>query len=191
MDQGLKFVVSNLGVFGVILLFFIVFWLYDKRRKKFEKNQNDVKKLKPGKLFLKEGVPLKWDENLKAKIEQWIDLKNGRHVKGAQGELICYLNERGKSAFKGFLNIHPEDLPTRIVFFSVNGNLDLRLDEDWGFQMFVGPAKAAFKEKYEGRLSSLVKELSIVLKPKNPQPKAGDFDFIQVALLGFLYVDCR
>jgi hypothetical protein len=164
MDQGLKFVVSNLGVFGVILLFFIGFWLYDKRRKKFEKNQNNVQKLKPGRLFLKESIPLKWDEDLQARIEQWIYLKGGRLVKGAQGELICYLNERGKSAFKGFLNIHPEDLPTRIVFFPTNDNLALRLDEDWGFQMFVGPAKAAFKEKYEGRLQSLTTELGLVLK---------------------------
>ena len=165
MDQGLKFVVSNLGVFGVILLFFIGFWLYDKRRKKFEKNQNNVQKLKPGRLFLKESIPLKWDEDLQARIEQWIDLKGGRLVKGTEGELICYLNERGKSAFKGFLNIHPEDLPTRIVFFPKSDNLGLRLDEDWGFQMFVGPAKAAFKEKYEGRLQSLITELTLVLKP--------------------------
>ena len=164
MDQGLKYVVSNLGVFGVILLFFVGFWLYDKRRKKFEKNQNSVSKLKPGKLFLKESLPLKWDGQLESKIEQWINLKDGRQVNGTNGELICYLNERGKSAFKGFLNIHIEDLPTRIVFFSANGNLALRLDEDWGFQLFVGPAKKAFKEKYESRLKSLILELGTVLK---------------------------
>ena len=164
MDQGLKFVVSNLGVFAVLVLFFIGFWLYDKRRKKFEKNENEVSKLKPGKLFLKESLSLKWDENLNSRIEQWINLKKGRFVKGNKGEQICYLNERGKSAFKGFLNIHPEDLPIRIIFFSESNNLALRLDEDWGFQLFVGPAKKAFKDKYEGQLKSLVSELVMVLK---------------------------
>ena len=164
MDRGLKFVVSNLGVFSVILLFFIGFWLYDKRRKKFEKNQKDVSNLKPGKLFLNKSLPLKWDVNLTSRIENWIALKSGRRVNGKNGELICYLNERGKSAFKGFLNVHPHDLPIRIVFFQNNDNLNVRLDEDWGFQLFVGPAKTAFKEKYEGQLKSLVSELTMVLK---------------------------
>jgi hypothetical protein len=127
----------------------------------FEKNQNDVKKFKLGKLFLKESVSLKWDENLRARIEQWIDLKTGRLVFCAHSELNGYLNEHGNSAFEGFLNIHLETLPTRIAFLSENNNLALRLNEGRGFEMFVRPAKKAFKEKYEGRLKALITELYV------------------------------
>lgn len=158
-EMGWKHLVGQLGVALVIFGFAVGFWLYDKRRKKKERTQNDVDKLKSSRVSFKHNSSLPWSEDLKVQIQKLGLLANSRRIKGTKGELICYLNERGKSQFKGFLNLHESDLPLRIILFNQNGNLALRLDEDWGFQMFVGPVQTAFKERYAELLQKIAKQI--------------------------------
>ncbi|MCT4622863.1 MAG: hypothetical protein N4A46_04510 [Schleiferiaceae bacterium] len=163
MDQGLKQLLSQGAVIIVITAFAIGFWWYDKRRKRQEKKQNDVRRLKSGKVSAIADLNIPWTDELDARISQWIFLKNGRLIEGQEGELICYLNERGKSAFRGLMRVETEALPTRIIFLNKSGSLSVRLDEDWGFQLFIGPAKYDFETRYRERLQSLIKELGQVL----------------------------
>ena len=161
MDQGFKQLFSTMAVAVVIFLFALGFWLYDKRKKKVEKKLNDSRKLKIGKISLSKNTPLSWDENLKTKILEWAYQNDARIIEGVDDSFILYLNERGKSQFDGFLNIPLLSLPIRVLFINKNNQLFLRLDEDWGFQMFVGPAAKAFKENYGKRLHSLCDEIVI------------------------------
>ena len=159
MEQGFKHLISTTAIGLVIFLFALGFWLYDKRRKRKERTLNDSRKLKSGKINLARLTPLLWDENLKTKIINWGQKNGARIIEGVDDSLIMYLNERGKSQFDGFLNISINSLPARVIFINKNNQLFLRIDEDWGFQMFVGPAAKAFKENYAKRLRLLFEEI--------------------------------
>ncbi len=159
MEQGLKHLFSTTAVGAVIFLFALGFWLYDKRRKRVERTLNNSRKLNSGKISLARLTSLSWDENLKAKITNWGQKNDARIIEGVDDSIIMYLNERGKSQFDGFLNISINSLPVRVIFINKNNQLFLRIDEDWGFQMFVGPVAKAFKENYTKRVRLLFEEI--------------------------------
>lgn len=61
---------------------------------------------------------------------------------------IAFTGDASKSKYKGILFTHPADMPMRIVGQKTGDSLSIQLDEDYGFQMFVGPAKSAYLDKY-------------------------------------------
>ena len=47
------------------------------------------------------------------------------------------------------LNTLPAEMPLRIIVQVKNDSTEIRLDEDYGFQMFMGLAKSAYNHNYE------------------------------------------
>ena len=62
--------------------------------------------------------------------------------------LIAYTSDAAASKYEGVLNTPPEAMPLRIIAQLKGESMQVQLDEDYGFQMFMGPAKSAFNEKY-------------------------------------------
>lgn len=154
-DPTWKELIGQLAVGLVIFLFAAGFWAYDKRRKKKERSSNDINKLKPGKIFLIRKLETAYSDDAEKHFAEWVKNRGGRLIHAQGGGQIAYFYERGKSQFSGFLNIPSELLPVRMVFYNEKGQAAVRIDEDWGFQLFVGPAKRSFKMRYQEQLAHL------------------------------------
>lgn len=78
---------------------------------------------------------------------------NVRVVRATDTELIGFFSDANASKVKGMLFTEPANMPVRIAVRAtatdVGASIALQIDEDYGFQMFVGPAKTAFREKNE------------------------------------------
>jgi hypothetical protein len=66
-----------------------------------------------------------------------------------ESSFIAYIGDASSSKFNGVLFTDPAEMPMRIIGQKKEGHIEIHLDEDYGFQMFVGPAKSAYINNYE------------------------------------------
>ena len=77
---------------------------------------------------------------------------NGRVALQTDSQVIAFSGSAARSKYHGMLQTPAEEMPLRIaaeaVAHGVGARVRLLIDEDYGFQMFLGMAKRAFAEKY-------------------------------------------
>ena len=144
-----KKAIIYLAVALVILAFFVGFRIYAAQKRKKEKTHTDPSKMPPRKLTRSFTVKAKLEGAEWDNLAKWFTDNQGRVIDGDGGSKIVYWGESASAQFGGMLNVPFEQMPVRIIFLPNGESLDVRMDEDFGFQMFAGPAKSAFVEKNE------------------------------------------
>ncbi len=132
----------------VILLFYSGLQFAEIIKRKKEKKQTDPRLLKARKITSNKNFTIKNNEKI---IENIISKLNNNDIRVphlSKYEAIIYTSNSGKSKFDGMIHSPPEKMPLRIILKLQNNKLSVRLDEDYGFQKFMGSAKQTFKEKY-------------------------------------------
>ena len=160
----MKQLLGSTSVILVIFLFALGFWLYDRRKKKKEILDTNIQKLKQKKVHRVEILDASWSDKNLAIIKDWTSMNNGRIVELEDLNFAVYFGESGNSQFKGFLNIPIVDLPVRLVFMNRTGSIELRQDEDFGFQKFFGKVKREFNSRYSSRFENNINELNNLLR---------------------------
>ena len=133
---------------AVIGIFLLITRALEVSKRNKEALATDINSLSPRKLryvFNVEEVP----QNSILDIIESLKDKDLRVSHQNDHEAILYLKNANESKFNGVLNTSPFDMPVRMILQKEGRKLKITLEEDYGFQMFVGPAKAAFSEKYQ------------------------------------------
>jgi hypothetical protein len=106
-------------------------------------------------------------ETLMGEANAWFSGQAGRVASQDSGQFIGFLGDAGKVKFEGMFQASPEAMPVRVAIrLQPDGEssiVQLQVDEDFGFQMFMGPIKKAFVEKYEARTTQINDELRKLL----------------------------
>jgi hypothetical protein len=139
-------------IFIIIILvvvsgFFILLKWLERSKRKTEKSATDIESLSPRKLS--KTMSLTGSGNL-GSLADWLQQQADCRISHrSDSELIAFWGEAASSKFEGVLNTPPEAMPVRISARESGNKVEVTIAEDYGFQMFVGPAKAAFSKKYQ------------------------------------------
>lgn len=102
-----------------------------------------------------------------ARLVAYAEQRGARVTARTDAQVIAFTGNAGDSKFKGMLHTEPMDMPMRLAARARQEGLGCRievlLDEDYGFQMFAGPSKHAFREKYRIALERTLEEVRAVL----------------------------
>lgn len=134
-------------VAAVIFAFYIGFKVYGAQKLKKEKNLTDPSQMSVRKYTKSFSVKGRLDGKEWKNLADWFQANQARIIDGDRNSKIVYSGESASAQYGGILNVPAEQMPIRMIFIQNGDNLDVRMDEDFGFQMFAGPAKAAFVEK--------------------------------------------
>ena len=90
-----------------------------------------------------------------------------RVVRTTETELIGFFGNANASKVDGMLNTSPAVMPMRIAIRASESEagctLAIQIDEDYGFQLFAGPAKSAFRQKNEAATELWTERISGLL----------------------------
>lgn len=132
----------------VILLYYIGFRIYAAFKRKKEKKLTDLSLLTPRKLNRSFILEKPFSDGQWASMAELFESLGGRVIKGDGIGWVVYLGESASAQFDGMVNIPNLEMPLRIIFQKDGSQYNVRIDEDFGFQLFMGPVKSTFKEKY-------------------------------------------
>lgn len=148
---------APLAIVLIVAVTLLVLRVGEARKRAAEAAVRDVAALKPRKHSLHErfDVPLSPGDAL-ARLAEYAESRNARIRLRDGRQLLAFTGSAGDSKFQGMMMTPPMSLPLRIaaVAETAGGSTSVRLllDEDYGFQKFLGPAKRAFAEKYREAL---------------------------------------
>ncbi|MDB4286231.1 hypothetical protein N9933_02910 [bacterium] len=143
------------ALFAILLMYYVGFRMFQIQKRKKEKTFTDPIRLVPRKITYNFSLNGNFSGKSWEKLVSKFRKMDSRFVHGKAGTEIVYLGDSGKSKFDGMLSTPAEAMPVRILFVPKEDKTEVRMDEDFGFQMFLGPAKSAFQEKYETRFEML------------------------------------
>lgn len=132
----------------VIGFFYVLLKLLEHSKRKKEDSITDISQLKQRKI--RHFFQLPDDET--TSIPKLIELLKDKDLRvplQTDNEAVLHLKNANQSKFDGVLNTHALDMPVRIILQKEKDQVNVTIEEDYGFQMFVGPAKHDFKKKYE------------------------------------------
>ena len=154
----MEFLLSFIIVPIVILGFFILLRALEVSKRKKEANSKNIQDLKPRKIH--RNIFLKGNSSsLFSNVISFFQNKDLRTSLNNGSEAILFTQNANQSKFDGVLNTSYLEMPLRIIIESTSEGLDVKLEEDYGFQMFIGPAKHAFQKKYEQAFDYYEEEL--------------------------------
>ena len=139
----------------IVALFLLAFYVglkyAEHHKRKLEKKNTDPSRLKPRSIGARFNFDSKDTDVSIIQMVKALKTRGGRVAHQTKHGAIVYLGESAMSKFNGMLNTPSEEMPLRVIITtnSDGDTLFVRIDEDYGFQMFAGPVKKAFVEKYE------------------------------------------
>jgi hypothetical protein len=142
--------------------FLLGFKWYEQRKKR--KTINGLGDFKPGKINHTFTVPLANTAQGIDKLLQALAHRQPQVRYQTPQEIAIFVGAWGNAHFDGILNTPPEKLPVRITAQVQPNGLLIKIDEDFGTQMFMGPAKTAFFQKYEEAVKIYAHEITTTLK---------------------------
>ncbi|MCB9670395.1 MAG: hypothetical protein H6734_13035 [Alphaproteobacteria bacterium] len=153
------FVVTALG--GVLSVVGVVWvarrWasVSEARKREREQSVGPVSTLEPSAVAsARESVTSRHaPDTLLADLEAMLRSQQARVPRRTDDEIVAFFGDANTSKVNGMLNTPPDAMPVRVAVrvSTVDGatRVEALVDEDYGFQMFAGPARTAFVEKYE------------------------------------------
>ena len=159
-----KLLVVPLAVF----LFYVGLRFGEARKRARERELVDFGELAARRFGLREELAVPWSPaEAIGRLVAYAQDRAARVSVRSESQMIAFTGCAGGSKFKGMLHTEPMDMPMRLAARARQdgrgSRVELLLDEDHGFQMFAGPAKHAFREKYRIALERTLGEVRALL----------------------------
>jgi hypothetical protein len=150
----MKAVFYALAAAGVVLAFFAGFALLDWTHRMKRRRVRGIAGLRPRKLARTQDVPTGLPQA--QAIERLAAAFAGRSPVvpyRTDSELVMFWGEAGGLAqFRGIASMHAEEMPLRLAAAARGCAVRVTIDEDFGFHLFVGPARRIFDDLYQQAL---------------------------------------
>ena len=148
----------------IVLIFFAGSRAGEKWKRHKEQKQQTISELRPSSIHNEEMIVVSMPSSaVMERIASLIGKLNGRISLQSNTEIIAFIGDAGDSKFDGMLFTPDHEMPFRVAVrtqtFNGETKVTIMLDEDYGFQLFVGPAKRAFREKYENAFRYFLDEV--------------------------------
>ena len=143
----MKEVLTGLAVPAVIGGYWLLFKWVDARKRARERLATDALKL--ARRDLRATVTAPQGADALAELADELASWGARFTVREPDQWIAYLGLPGGDVqFRGIERFTADDLPLRVAAYRTAGGLTLLVDEDFGWHLFVGPAKRRFTALY-------------------------------------------
>lgn len=166
-----------LAVVAVLTLFYVGFKLAEGISRRKAAGVEDVFSLPPGAARRELAWPLPSDLSSQAvaRVVAVLERNGAKTLRQDGSQAILQLGSRAGAKMRGLWSCKPLEAPTRVLAQVANGDgahsLRLRLDDDYGAQMFMGPMKRKFEELYAKSFDALAAILDGELGPRGTDSK--------------------
>jgi hypothetical protein len=152
----------------VVFLFYVGLRLGEARKRARERELGDFGELASRRLGRREELAVAGNPaEAIGRLVAYAEKRGARVTVRTDTQMIGFTGCAGDSKFKGMLHTEPMDMPLRLAAQArregPGSRVEVLLDEDYGFQMFAGPAKHAFREKYRVALERTLEEVRALL----------------------------
>lgn len=152
---------------GVLAIFWTVFAVSDVLRRRARRKAVDVAALRPGKMGVVDEISTSYaPAEAIRRLEAAFAPRSPVVTRRTDAQLLLFVGRPGGGIqFEGILSMAPEHMPLLVGASAVEGRVRVILDNDFGWNLFMGPARAMYLSLVKKALALALGTAREALKP--------------------------